>query len=220
MRNILITATLLFVFLAGCNQEKVEITTYLGELEASNQKMKDIGQEMQDFTDGLQSKIATGDFDPQAVKGQVQGFVDRMIAEKEKIEALEVPAKAQGLHEATVKQYQSTIEVLNETGPFLDISVQLTQARKKIEADPKVTAKVMAEIKPVHEELTKLKKKVGEMASQGKEFEQQAAEEQKKLQEEFGISAKADDASTPGEGSDQGSLAPPVGGAAETPQAE
>lgn len=220
MRKTLITATLLLAFLAGCNQEKVEITTYLGELEASNQKMKDIGQEMRDSMAGLQQKMASGDFDPEVVKGQIQVFVDRMKAEKEKIDALKPPVKAQGLHDATVKHYQAAIDVLNETGPMLDIAAKMTAAGKRIEADPKVTEKVMAEIKPVQEELMKLQQKVGEMARQGQEFEKQAAEEQKKLQDEFGIPSKEGATATPmppAEGSDQGSVAPPTDGSSAAP---
>ena len=195
MRKVLTAAALVMVvFLAGCNQEKAKVTEYLQQVEASNQKMKALAKDMESQMSGLQKEIASGNFDAEAVKKQITDFSDKMKAEKQTIEGLEVPEKAQALHDATVKQYQLAVEVLAETLPMIDIAKKMTDAAAKVKADPKQAKAVMAELQAAQTEIMELQKKVEALTKEGKDYEKTARDEQKKLSEEFGIVLKTDDA--------------------------
>jgi chromosome segregation ATPase len=195
MRKILMaTALLLVVLFAGCSQEKAQVTNYLKELEASNNKMKGIAEEMQTSMGGLQQEIASGNFDAEAIKGQIQSFADQMDAEKKHIEGLTVPAKAQALQDAAVKQYQTAVDVLGETIPMIDIAKRMSDAAQEIKADPSKAKAIMEDMKSAQTEMQEIQKKVAELATQGKGYEDTVKAEQKKLQEEFGIEAKTEEA--------------------------
>jgi len=193
MRKILsFVALLLVVFVAGCNQEKTEVTNYLKELEASNEKMKGIAENMQQSMGGLQQEIASGNFDAEAIKAQIQEFADKMSEEKTHIEGLPVPEKAKALQEATLKQYQTAVEVLGETIPMIDIAKKMSEAAKEIKADPSKAKAIMENMKTAQTEMQEIQKKVAELAGQGKEYEDTAKAEQKKLRDEFGIVTKTE----------------------------
>lgn len=199
MRKVLTAATLMLaVFLAGCNQEKAQVTEYLQALDASNTKMKTLAKEMESSMSGLQQEIAGGNFDAEAIKGKITGFQDKMRAEKEHIEGLQVPEKAKALHDVAVKQYQTAVDVLGETLPMIDIAKQMSEAAKKIKADPKKAKEVMAEMKEAQAKMMEIQGRVAELAKQGKEYEETAKAEQKKLQEEFGIQFKSEDSGAAG----------------------
>lgn len=193
MRKVLTAATLLVVMLlAGCSQEKAQVTTYLKALEASNTKMKAIAEDMQKSMGGLQAQIQSGDFDAEAIKGQISGFADKMKEEKAHIEGLDVPEKAQGLHDVIVKQYQTAIDVLGETAPMIDIAKEMADAGAMMKKDPKKAKEVMEQMKTAQGKMMEIQKKVQELAKQGQDFEEKAKAEQKKLQEEFGIEIKSE----------------------------
>lgn len=194
MRKVLTAVALLMVvLLTGCNQEKAQVTEYLKSVQDSNQKMKTLAEDMEKQMSGLKDEIASGNFDAEAVKKQITDFSDQMKSEKEHIEGLEVPEKAQALHDATVKQYQLAVDVLAETLPMIDIAKKMTDAAAKVKADPKQAKAVMGELKAAQTEIMELQSKVQKLTEEGKGYEKTAKEEQKKLQEEFGIEIKTDD---------------------------
>lgn len=198
MRKFLMATTLMLsVFLAGCNQEKVQVTQYVEQLHASNMKMKSMAEEMQQSMATLQQEFAQGSFDAEKVKTNIQGYADKMKAEKESLESLQVPAKAQALHEASVKQYQVAIDVLGETIPMIDIAKKLSDAGEKIKKDPKQAKTVMEEAQKAQTEMMAVQGKIMELAKQAKEYEDKAKAEQKKLEEEFGITIDTGASATP-----------------------
>lgn len=211
MRKFLMATTLMLsIFLAGCSQEKAQVTEYLKQLDASNTKMKALAEEMQQSMAGLQQEIAGGNFDAEKIKANIQGFADKMKAEKESIESLQVPAKAQALHDAAVKQYQIAVDVLGETIPMIDIAKRMSEGAEKIKKDPKQAKAVMEEIKQAQNDMMAIQQKVTELAKQGKEYEDKAKAEQKKLEEEFGITLNESGAATPAAPADNAAPAAPA----------
>lgn len=200
MRKVLTaTALLLVVFIAGCNQEKTQVTEYLKQIDASNTKMKALAEEMKSSMSGLQKEIASGNFDAEKIKANIQSFADKMKAEKEHIEGLPVPEKAKALHDLEVKQYQTAVDVLGQTIPMIDIAKKMSDGAAKIRKDPKQAKAVMAELKAAQGEMMEIQKKVAELAKQGKDYEDKAKAEQKKLEEEFGIKIEEQSAEAGGE---------------------
>lgn len=192
MRKALTVTTLMLAFFfAGCSQEKAQVTEYLKQLDASNTKMKTLAEEMQQSMSGVQQEMMSGTFDAEKIKANIKGFSDKMAAEKQHIESLQVPAKAQALHGIAVKQYQTAVDVLNETPAMIDIAKKMADGAEKVKKDPKQAQAVMAELKTAQDEMMAIQQKITELAKQGKEFEDQAKAEQKKLEDEFGIQASA-----------------------------
>lgn len=188
MRKILSTTLLLAaIMLAGCGQEKAQVTTYLNEIETSTQTMKATAEEMQESMSGLQAEMASGKFDAEAVKGKIGEFEQKMKDEKARIEGLAVPEKAKALHEATLKQYDSAITVLGKTMPMIDIAKKMADGAEKMKADPKKAQEVMTELKGAQDEMMALQSEIMELAKAGQEHEKTANEEKKKLASEFGI---------------------------------
>ena len=195
MRKILIATALLFVaVLTGCSQEKAKVTAYMQALEASNAQMKSIAKDMEASMSGLQAEIQGGKFDAEAVKVKIVGFSDQMKTEKGNLEGLEVPEKAKALHDLVVKQYQTAIEVLAETGPMIDMAKEMTDATKMVEKDPSKGAEIMAKMQETGGKIQAVQSKVAELAKKGQGFEQQARAEQERLAEEFGIVIKTEEA--------------------------
>jgi len=197
MRNFLSASLLLLaVMLAGCNQEKAQVETYLKELNASTEKMKATANEMEKSMAGLQGEIASGNFDAEKIKGKIKEFEDKMKAEKTRVEGLSVPEKCKTLHDTTVKQYDVAIKVLGKTPAMIDIAKKMSDGAAKLKADPKQQKAVMAELQAAQGEMGKIQQEVMALAKEGQELDKTAKEEKKKLEEEFKIAPMA--TSTPG----------------------
>ncbi len=191
MRKILATTMLLVaVLLSGCNQEKTQVEAYLAGLKASNDSMKATAQEMQKSMGGLQQQIASGDFDPEAIKKQLGEFEEKMKAEKTKVEGLSVPEKCKTLHDTTVKQYEIAINVLGKTPAMIDIAKKMADGAKKLKADPKQAKAVMPELQAAQGEMMTIQGEVMKLAEEGQKLEETAKSERKKLQDEFKIPAE------------------------------
>lgn len=213
MRKVLVSITILIAILfVGCNQEKADVTTYLQALEASNLRMSAILDEMQTSTSGLQQEILDGTFDPQASKANINTFVERMKEEKAQIAALNVPEKAKGLHEMVLNQNQVAIDVLVVTAPMLDHAKEMADLGRQMKANPKKSREIMAQLQAPRQKMAAIEAKAGELAAQGREYEAKAKEEQKKLQDEFGLEIKSQQASE--------SETPPLSEPAAAPDSE
>lgn len=177
------------ITLSGCSQEKAQVKAYLAAMDASQEVMKKTAEEMQESMDGLKNEIAGGTFDPAVIKAKLEPFEKRMADEKAKIEGISVPEKAKTHHGLIVKQYGVAIEVMTKTGPMLDVAKEMADAAAKLKGtkDKKALEAGMKEMKALQEKIVGHQKEVIELANSGKEMDEQAKEERKKLAEMFGL---------------------------------
>lgn len=189
MKNAMsVMLVLLAVFLSGCGQEKVQVETFLKELDASEQAMKATAKEMEASMGGLQAEMAQGNFDAEKIKGQIKAFEEKMKAEKDRVAGLAVPEKCKALHETTVKQYEVAVNVIGKTPAMVDIAKVMTESAAKLK-DPKQKDAAMGEMQSAQTEMMKLQGEIMELAKEGQDLETKAKDEKKKLQDEFQLAA-------------------------------
>lgn len=210
------TLMLLLLVVSGCNQEKAQVETYLKQLQASNDAMKAVANEMETSMGGLRQEIASGNFDPEKIKGQIKGFEDKMRAEKSKLEGYTVPEKAKTLHDTTVKQYDVAINVLGKTPAMIDVAKKMSDGSKKL-ADPKQKQAALTEMQGYQGEMMKIQGQVVELAKQGQELQKTAESEKKKLEDEFKLAPAP--SATPAPAAGAPAAAPAGAPAAATPAA-
>jgi chromosome segregation ATPase len=207
-KNFSVLLLLLVAAISGCNQEKAQVETYLNALTTSNEAMKAIAKEMETSMGGLREEISGGSFDAEKIKEKLKGFEGQMNDQKKKVEGLSVPEKCKVLHDTTVEQYQTAIEVLGKTPGMIDIAKKMSDVAEKLKKDPKQMKALQPEMTAAQEEMMKIQMGVMELAKKGQELDGKAKAERKKLEEEFKIPAAA--TSTP---------APSAGGSTPAPAA-
>lgn len=182
----------LFVLLAPAQAQspKVALKSYFGKVDTSSANMKTIANEMQVSMKGLKEKIASGDFDPEAIKVTLNGFEERMTKERSGLEALKPPAEAQNHQSLVLDQYATAIMVLRKTGPMLDIAKQMADLAATIKgAEDEEAAKksILPKMQTLQNGIVGIQKEVVALAKQGQEFDKQAKAERTALTEKYGL---------------------------------
>lgn len=178
---------LLALLLAGCGQEKAEVQAYLAELTASARTMTALGDELTLATAELKKQIVAGQFDAEKTKSVTQSYWDKMAAEAERFEKVTVPERCQALHQATIEQYQSGLEVLTHAIAMIDISKKLWDVSQKAAGDAKKLAAAQPEVAKLEDEMKTHQMSMMEIARKGQEADTRAKAERKKLEDEFRI---------------------------------
>lgn len=181
---------LALVVLAGCHSEKSDIVAYLKELEASNHRLEQVSRDYQEVVSTVSEESAEGDVDRDDSSKKLRFVVEQMKQEIARVESLHVPEKAQGLHRAVLAQYRVLLETVESTEPMIEILAQLSEANRIATDDPAEAARVTHEMKTVEARRAEIADRLDDLMKEGRHYEEQARQEQRKLQQEFGIAVK------------------------------
>ena len=181
---------LVLVVLAGCHSEKSDIVAYLKELEASNHRLELVSRDYQEVVSLVSEESVVGEVDRKGTSEKLTEVTDQMKQEIARVERLQVPEKAQGLHEAVLAQYRVLLETVESTEPMIDLLAKLSEANRVAKKDPGEAARVTEEIKTVEARRAEIASRFDSLMEKGRHYEEQARREQKGLQQEFGIAVK------------------------------
>ena len=187
MRKILSVALLMMaVVLTGCNQEKAQVESYLKAIETSRTEMQSKGKEMQASMQKMQEEMTKGGpFDEKKVKDQLTAFIETVKAEEARVKGLSVPDKCKALHEAVVKDYTTTVALIEKMPSMVGVTKKASEMALKLKADPKKQKEVMLEMRGVQEEMFKFQQEMAPLAKEIQTQEKIIESEQKKLRSEF-----------------------------------
>ena len=184
---------LALVVLAGCHSEKSEIVAYLKELEASNHRLEQVSREYQEVVSVVSEESAAGDVDRDDASEKLRLVTEQMKHEIARVESLPVPEKAQGLHQAVLAQYRVLLETVESTEPMIEILAELSEANRIATDDPGEAARVTQEMKAVEARRADIAARLDDLMGEGRQYEEQARQEQRKLQQEFGIAVRMEE---------------------------
>ncbi len=184
---------LALVVLAGCHSEKSDIVTYLKQLEASNHRLELVSKEYQEVVSTVSEESVAGEVDRKGSSDKLSAVIDQMKREIVQVEGLQVPEKAQGLHQAVLAQYRVLLETVESTEPMLDLLAKLSEANRLAKKDPGEAARVTEDMKTVEARRSEIASRLDSLMEKGRQYEEQARREQKALQQEFGIAVKMEE---------------------------
>ena len=186
---------ILSLFMIGCSGEKVEITNFLKELEASNRRVEQISNELEAALLELTEASSKGEVDQAAWEKRLKDFSQRLKVEKESVAKLAAPEKAGGLHQVVLQEYNILIQMVEATTPMIAITAQLGEANREARKDPSKAKEIVERMRPVEVERKKAAAALERLTKEGKALEERARAEQQKIQDEFGIRIRAEKAS-------------------------
>lgn len=184
---------LALVVLAGCHSEKSDIVTYLKQLEASNHRLELVSKEYQEVVSTVSEESVAGEVDRKDSSDKLSAVIDQMKREIVQVEGLQVPEKAQGLHQAVLAQYRVLLETVESTEPMIDLLAKLSEANRLAKKDPGEAARVTEDMKTVEARRSEIASRLDSLMEKGRQYEEQARREQKALQQEFGIAVKMEE---------------------------
>lgn len=181
---------LTLVVWAGCHNEKSDIVAYLKELEASNHRLEQVSRDYQEVVSTVSEESAAGELDRDDSSKKLRLVIEQMNQEIARVESLQVPEKAEGLHRAVLAQYRVLLETVESTEPMIEILAELSEANRIATDDPGEAARVTQEMKAVETRRGEIAGRLDDLMKEGRQYEEQARQEQRKLQQEFGIAVK------------------------------
>ena len=178
--------------LLGCQQDKTRMTSYLKELESSNQRMNTLFAQLLSEMGPIIKQVGKDSLDLPVAREKVQGIVAKLEAELKVLEGLQPPQEARALQTAVVNQQKTSLELVRQSLPMLEVASAKSDLLRQIKAKPAKGQEYMAQVRKLQAEQDAIKKKYDELTKEAAHFERQVRDEQKSLQQKFGIVIRVD----------------------------
>lgn len=179
----------IFLFLASTAQaqqpgKSEAVTAYLAQIDDANMKLSTIARELRQSTNGLRETIASGQFDSEKIKSEVDSFVQRMMAEGQKVSALDAPEEARVHQGLVVKQIDIAHRILAQTLPMLDIAAKVAELKAAFEATEDEEAKmaIQTEMNALQQQIEQQQVTVQKLSDEGDIINAQVAAERERLE--------------------------------------
>jgi hypothetical protein len=188
-----VTALLLALVLGGCTRGKEQVSEYLHELKASNEKVNLLMEQMMETSSEVKKQIDSGNFDFDPVKASVLDYADQISGEIERLNALSMPDDVKALHKAEIAKFEAQTEILRQTPLMLDLVARKLALQKALKDDFSRHEELLPDINALDEKIGALEDETEKLSQLGIQHEKTVAEELEKLQKKFGIDVKLED---------------------------